>query len=416
VRVFPAGVIPPEDAGLFAIWQPRYAEHGIVTFPVNITPDGDKRPAITGYLKIGPQRSAESAIKFANATAFGFACGPRNRILVVDMDDTDEAIVREGERLFGVSPILWRTGGGKFAMPFRHNGEGRLIRRLHGLPIDLLGGGYAVAPPSIGRYRPYEFLRGSLADLDRLPVARIPEEIVRAFEPRSGSPAPPLGAKQDHRNDELFRALLRHGKGCDDEDALLDVAFTRNADMFDLPLDAAEIARTTASAWQYERDGNNWVGKEPRVITRKSQFDGILTHPNGSDAFALYTKLRFTHWEATEFAASPKAMWRSQIIPGWGHQRYRNALAALAEIGDLKVVHEGGRGEHDPRLYSFSDALLPKGTKLVPNITRHLAPSSSSSLQGAFEAERQKIDLRPELEKSAEIAKSTKPRIAGGKR
>ena len=93
MRVFPAGVIPPEETRLFALWQPRYAEHGIVTFPVSITPDGDKKPAIKGYLKIGSRRSAEIAIKFANATAFGFACGPRNRITVVDMDETDEAII-----------------------------------------------------------------------------------------------------------------------------------------------------------------------------------------------------------------------------------------------------------------------------------------------------------------------------------
>jgi hypothetical protein len=125
VSLFPAGVVPLDGSGLFAEWQPRYAERGIVTFPVTITPDGNKKPAIKGYLKIGPRTSAEIAIKFAGAQAFGFACGPRNRITIVDMDDTDETIIREGERLFGVSPVLWRTGGGKFAMPFRYNGEGR---------------------------------------------------------------------------------------------------------------------------------------------------------------------------------------------------------------------------------------------------------------------------------------------------
>ena len=411
--MFPARVIAPEETGRFALWQPRYAEHGIATFPVIITPDGNKKPAITGYLKIGLRRSAEIAIKFANANAFGFACGPGNRITIVDLDDTDEAIVQEGERLFGVSPVLWRTGGGKFATAFRYNGEGRQIRPIPGLPIDLLGGGYAVAPPSIGRYRPYQFLRGGLDDFDHLPAARIPEEIVRAFRPRTDSPTTLRAVNQGQRNDHLFRVLLRHAKRCDDYNALLDVADTINA-VFDPPLSPSEVAQVTASTWKREIHGTNWVGMEARVITLKSQFEGIRAHPNGSDALMLFTELRFDHWDGTEFAVSPKAMWRAQIIPGWGHQRYRNAIVALVEIGFLIVVHEGGRGEHDPRLYSFSDALLPKGTELVPNITRTPPPLAPFSVQGAVEAERRKIALGARLEKSTEIANLTEPRIARG--
>ena len=94
------------------------------------------------------------------------------------MDDTDPAIVKEGKRLFGCSPLLWRTGGGKYAMPFRYNGEGRRIRPMPSLPIDLLGGGYCIAPPSAGVLRPYEIIDGTLADLDRLPKALLPSEIV----------------------------------------------------------------------------------------------------------------------------------------------------------------------------------------------------------------------------------------------
>jgi hypothetical protein len=221
---------------------------------------------------------------------------------------------------------------------------------------------------------------------------------------------------EGRRNNTLFASLLRYAKSCDSYDGLFDIAMRVNSDMFGTPLDTAEVANTTASAWRTEVDGENWVGKEARVITLKSQFDRILAHPNGSDAFLLFTKLRFAHWGCAEFAVSPKAMWQGQTIPGWGHQRYRNAIAALVERGFVAVVHEGGRGEHDPRLYSFSDALLPKGTELVPNITRTPPPLAPFSLQGVFEAERQKVGLRTELKKSAEIANSTKARIAGSKR
>lgn len=36
----------------FATWQPIYAEHGIPTFPVRFV-DGDKKPAVASYLKMG---------------------------------------------------------------------------------------------------------------------------------------------------------------------------------------------------------------------------------------------------------------------------------------------------------------------------------------------------------------------------
>jgi hypothetical protein len=114
------------DRGVFATWQPRYAAHGIATFPFEIV-GNDKKPATIGYMKTGLRGSSQLALKFVEAVALGCVCGHRNRIVVADLDDTEEKIIGEGERLFGRSPILWRTGGGKFAMPFRYNGEARLI-------------------------------------------------------------------------------------------------------------------------------------------------------------------------------------------------------------------------------------------------------------------------------------------------
>ena len=62
-------------SGTFAEWQPRYAERGIATFPVE-----NKKPAVRGYLKVGPDRSRELAKKFARHDTFGFALGPRSNI------------------------------------------------------------------------------------------------------------------------------------------------------------------------------------------------------------------------------------------------------------------------------------------------------------------------------------------------
>ena len=132
----------------FAEWQPQYARHRVATFPVEII-DGNKKPRTNGYLKTGLRGSAQLAIKFAEAQSFGAAMGPRNCLTIVDMDDVDPAIIKEGERLFGASPLVWRTGGSKFAAAYRHNGERRHIRPIPSVPIDLLGGGFAVMPPRV---------------------------------------------------------------------------------------------------------------------------------------------------------------------------------------------------------------------------------------------------------------------------
>ena len=110
-------------SGVFAQWQPRYAEQGIATFPVR-----KKRPCVSGWQRIGLPASTQLAVKFLDADAFGFVCGPRSGITIVDIDSPDEATLTEAYKLFGKSPILWRTGSGNFAMPFRHNGEKRHIR------------------------------------------------------------------------------------------------------------------------------------------------------------------------------------------------------------------------------------------------------------------------------------------------
>jgi hypothetical protein len=127
-------------SGIFSKWQPRYAKHAVATFPVE-----DKVPCVCHWQKVGLKGSAQLALKFPEAQAFGFKCGARNRITVIDIDTNDEGVVEEAIRLFGESPILWRTGGGNYAMPFRYNGEKRRIRAVADLPIDILGEGFVVA-------------------------------------------------------------------------------------------------------------------------------------------------------------------------------------------------------------------------------------------------------------------------------
>src|SRR5258708_760997 len=125
--------------GVFAEWQPVYAAHRIPTFPVT----AEKRPATKGYLRTGIRASTLLAQKFAQADALGFACGPRSKLALIDVDSKDERVLAAALSTYGDTPVISRTPSGYHAW-YRHNGEHRSIRPLQGAPLDILGGGYAV--------------------------------------------------------------------------------------------------------------------------------------------------------------------------------------------------------------------------------------------------------------------------------
>ena len=77
--------------------------------------------------------------------------------------------VERVEEEFGRAPIVIRTPSGGHYLPYRHRGERRRIRPYPEKPIDIIGGGYVVAPPSRVAKGEYEIIRGSLDDLKNLP-------------------------------------------------------------------------------------------------------------------------------------------------------------------------------------------------------------------------------------------------------
>ena len=304
----------------FAEFQPLYAARGVATFPVTVAND-NKVPSIRGYMKTGLRGSAQLAMKFGDADSFGFVCGKYNRITVVDMDSTDPAIVGEGERLFGTSPLLWRTGGGKYAMAFRHNCEGRRIRCIPSLPIDLLGGGFVVAPGSAGIKQRYELIRGSLADVDHLPVARIPSEITAP---------PPRKIPDGKRHDALFRhcrsIVDRHA----DQDQFVAAAKTWNEAILDPPVPPQDVVNTCYSVWKY-RGGrkrmNGLIVEEPKrkALSANPEYLGVFAHlafENGPDAeFMIADGLA----EAMGWPAAPPCAGRSSRLPRYRSDRVRKA-------------------------------------------------------------------------------------------
>lgn len=330
-------------AGIFAQWQPRYAEAGIATFPVK-----EKRPAVSNYLKMGLRASQQMALKFPALDALGFAC-KNNNITIVDVDSPDERLLRDAIDEYGPTPIIVRSGSGNFQAWYRRNGEGRKIRPDAKRPIDILGGGFVVAPPSQGSKGPYSFISGSLDDLRTLrpmrrpAVSLTPDNDVQEpiMQPSEGSVC------EGHRNDTLWRESMKAARSCTSFDELLVAARSINSANCNPPLPDSEVISCAASAWDKQQSGQNWINAGWRVDLRPDEVDGLM-HEN-PDAFILMMKLRRHHWGRKFVAAN--AMHKIMPNGGWTEKRFTAARKYLEQIGELVVVRQ--RTRHTPTVYQF---------------------------------------------------------------
>lgn len=295
----------------FAEWQPKYAAFGISTFPVN-----GKTPAVRGYLRVGPAASRALAARHGEATAFGLALRPAG-ITVLDVDTPDERLLADALNHHGMTPFVVRSGSGNFQAWYRRQNEGRRIRPDPAVPIDILGKGFVVAPPSAGARGSYRILEGTLADLAHLPVLR--------NAPQPATPAR-AGKGPGARNDTLWRRCMEEARHCDDFDALLDVARTHNA-AFCPPLPDAEVVKTARSAWGYTERGENRFGQGRRIMTTHEEVDGLMhDHP---DAYLLLMLLRRHHGGRTFVVAN--AMAETMPGGGWSSRRFAAARRCLEE-------------------------------------------------------------------------------------
>lgn len=325
-------------AGIFPEWQGRYADAGIATFPVR-----DKRPAVKGYLKVGLGVSRQFAVKFPNDDAFGFACRPSN-ITVLDVDTPDERILCDALAEFGTTPLVVRSGSGNWQAWYRHGGEKRRVRPDPQRPIDILGDGFVVAPPSIGSKGRYEIISGSLADLHALPTMRRPER-----------PTGPITVANDTalieaglRNQSLWRACMARARSCQSITQLMEFAVHTNSTAFYEPLPDSEVLRVVASAWAKQVSGQNWFGTGGRVVLDHADIDRVLG--SDPDAFILLSWLRRHHWGRQFMAANAMA----ETMPGgrWTVKRLAAARLRLEKLGEIEVVRPPS-SYHGPAIYQF---------------------------------------------------------------
>jgi hypothetical protein len=328
----------------FRDWQPRYAGHRIATFPVHVS-DNVKKPAIRGWQRVGLAGSAALAQKFGDADAHGFCPGPRNGLTILDVDTNDERVLADVLNRHGPTPLIARTGSGNFQAWYRHNGERRLIRPEPDKPIDILGSGFAVAPPSHGSKSDYQFIQGGLNDLDNLPPMRGLPTSVNDQTAR----APPQDIeriREGRRNTSLWRTCMRAAHDCDEFDALLEAARTRNAE-FSPPLSDAGVVNVAASAWDHTERGDNWFGRGGRVALPHATVDRLAAqHPH---AYALLSILKRIHDGRDEFALAKKVADKL----GWSLPTFKAARKLLEDEGEIRCISRGGRGAHDPPRYAL---------------------------------------------------------------
>jgi Bifunctional DNA primase/polymerase, N-terminal/Primase C terminal 1 (PriCT-1) len=316
------------SGGIFTKWQPHYAERRIATFPVG----NDKKPQIRRWNQLGLTGSAKLAQRFTESNAFGFQPGPRSRVTVLDVDTHDENILSDALSEHGETPFIVRTGGGYHAY-YRHNGERRHIRPFHEKPIDILGGGFIVAPPSIAEKGTYQLIAGTLDDLANLPPIHLVLDKLRA-EARIYAGT---------RNDTLFILALEQARYADEFDALLDAMRTRNMDC-EPQMPDADVVKVAQSAWRYEQEGRNLIGRGRSLVTTHSLIDELIGE--SQDAFILFTLLRRHHWGRDFVAANAMA---DQL--GWTRKRFAEARGVLVLLGLIEEVIPAGY--RTPAVFKF---------------------------------------------------------------
>jgi hypothetical protein len=232
----------------------------------------------------------------ADADALGFCPGKRSGLTILDIDSSDDRILAKALARHGSTPIIVRSGSGNHQAWYRWDGEKRLIRPDPEKPIDILGSGFVVAPPSRGIKSNYEFIEGSLDDLERLPCLRnAPPNIGRQSHLTGQMLTRGIG--QGARNNTLWAHCMKAAHYCDDFDALLDVARTSNASFLP-PLTDDEVVKIANSAWDYTQRGDNWFGRHG-VFFGTEEVNRLIT--SDQDQFVLLALLRANNGPNSKF-------------------------------------------------------------------------------------------------------------------
>lgn len=329
--------------GAFAEAFPAFAARGVALVPT--LPDTPSKPMVLRPDRFGLRACSRlrDNPKYANANG-AIWTGPKARLTVVDVDSPDPRIQADAIHQHGETPVKVKTPSGGLHLYYRHACETRRIRP-HGpaLPLDILGSGLAVAPPSV---RPatadkaggvYRFLEGSAAELDRLPIVT-PGSIP---DPHSNKAllSSTLGLASmrvgDGRNVALFRIARAVAQDCTTQAELAEAVLAAN-ETCDQPLPIQEAMKVTASAWAYKLTGRLILPSLKSGGLQQSDFVRCREYPL---AMVLLAYLRMHHAADHLFAVVPDA-----IAPSLGLSSgtARKAREYLVLAGYLALERRGG--------------------------------------------------------------------------
>jgi hypothetical protein len=321
-------------AGIFATAQPKYAALGIATFPFDATEEVKRGPLVTNYQRMGLPASSQMALRFPDAPGIAAMAGPRNKLAVIDIDErgaAGERLLADVQRQFGVPKLVVRTGSGGFHGYYRHNGEDRKIRPDPLRPIDLIGAGSIVLPPSRGFRGNYEIVHGRVEDLAALEPIRMSSAALAA------SDIDLRAARKGGRDKKFWPHVARQAHIVKSLDELIAVARELNELMAEPWPDNevnSEIVKRCKYWWDKTQKGENYYGVGKYVRTGHSMVDDLMN--KDPDAFLLLTYLRRHHWGRDFYLANEACT----LMPlgGWTRKRFASARTRLINGRYLKVI------------------------------------------------------------------------------
>jgi len=354
--------------GAFQEIAPELGARGVPVLPTRR--DIPSKPMVANGERLTVQAVSKLLQKprFANANA-AVTCGPRSRLSIVDVDSPDPVQLDAAIHTFGDTRLIAQTPSGGWHLYYRNAGETRRIKPFGSdVPIDVLGDGLAVLPPS---RRPassdkcggdYRLIQGDWSDLGRLPV--MADSIARQ-DAHSPFKTAPESVRIGSRNRDLFDFLRTIGLKVYDFAPLLGEARKFNAALPE-PLDDREVVKTAKSVWGYRGQGRLYAsGGSAMAGVHLDEMAALNGH---GDAYLLLSTLRAIHgWNPEKpFPLANATAGRFN----WTKPRYRAARDALTELGFIECLHPGGRGANDPPIYRLSI----RGTISHPNIKNTLPP------------------------------------------
>jgi hypothetical protein len=343
-------------AGIFSAAQPKYDALRIATFPFDATGEVKRGPLVSHYKRMGLQASRQMALRFADASGLAAMAGARNRFTVVDIDErgsAGERLLADTQRQFGSSKLIVRTGSGGFHAYYRHSGEGRKIRPDPRKPIDLIGGGPIVLPPSRGFRGNYEIIHGRLDDLAELEPIRAKSATVAdsAFDGLRS-------ARDGGRDKKFWPHVARQAHLVKSLDELIAIAREMNELMAEPWSDTevdSEIVKRCKYWWEKTQKGENWFGVGRHMRIDHSLVDDLMMRD--PDAFILLSFLRRHHWGHPFYMANE--MHAAMPGGGWRRQRFTAARARLIHSGNIRVLEPASFKPNKPMLCSLEQP--PRG-------------------------------------------------------